>query len=94
MQHTEIQRKPETLNFKTVMARIVAAEPVTLTREVLARCGFIYSHEDQIHANGLCRIKEFDGWFVLNGCNVQYLHEVQTLYYLRTKQELIYDSRT
>jgi len=69
-------------------------EPIILTAEVLLRCGFVWedSHKVYIKEHKNIGISVFNGYFVFCRCDINYLHELQMLYFIKTKEELIYKS--
>ena len=73
-------------------------EPIPLTPEILEKCGFnkkTYGGAGLFYVNGLVHISEYLNYLncdpygsVENSVSVQYLHQLQNLFYVLTGQEL------
>ena len=73
-------------------------EPIPLSPEILEKCGFnkkTYGGAGLFYVNGLVHISEYLNYLncdpygsVENSVSVQYLHQLQNLFYVLTGQEL------
>lgn len=72
----------------------IKCEPIPLTREVLEKCGFQASNVGNhiMYKNGVIIFFEKGKWGIRcdSRCSLNYLHQLQNLYFALTGEELDY----